>query len=360
MTNLSGTIGAGSPSGVKADLVSDPVRHQYPLAVRDASLTTAVSLVVRSLPYALARFGVLLAASIIVIMWLIVMIGGAGWLGIHVAQIFGWAWFILCLVGGGFFWGTVLRYLLHLIDCGHVAVLTELVTKGRVGNGSESMFAYGKRVVIERFAETNVLLGLNLLVRGIVESFHRTLDWVSEMIPIPGLEGIASVLNMILKAATRYLDKVIFSYNLARADGDPWRSSREGLVYYAQNAKPILKTAVWSVIVERVLTILLWLALLIPAGMITASLPSSVRSLGGVMTILVALLLAGPLRAAFVKPLFLVVMMVRFHAAIEGQAINPEWDERLAALSDKFRSLSLATAIARGQSRWAKVGRKAS
>ena len=357
MANLSGTVGAGSPSGVKTDFVSDPVRHQYPLAVRDASLTTAVSLVVRSLPYGLARFGVLLAASIIVIMWLIVMIGGAGWLGIHVAQIFGWAWFILCLVGGGFFWGTVLRYLLHLIDCGHVAVLTELVTKGRVGNGSESMFAYGKRVVIERFAETNVLLGLNLLVRGIVESFHRTLDWVSEMIPIPGLEGIASVLNMILKAATRYLDKVIFSYNLARADGDPWRSSREGLVYYAQNAKPILKTAVWSVIVERVLTILLWLALLIPAGMITASLPSSVRSLGGVMTILVALLLAGPLRAAFVKPLFLVVMMVRFHSAIEGQAINPEWDERLAALSDKFRNLSLATATARGQSRWAKVGR---
>src|SRR5579863_4482704 len=167
MANLSDTTaGVGLPSAVATEPVGAPVRHKYPLAVRDASLTTAVSLVMQSLPYALARFGVLLAASIAVILWLVVMFGGAGWLGVHVAEIFGWAWFILCLVGGGFFWGTVLRYFLHLIDCGHVAVLTELITKGSVGNGSEPMFAYGKRVVIERFAQVNVLLGLNLLVRG--------------------------------------------------------------------------------------------------------------------------------------------------------------------------------------------------
>lgn len=356
MSNSSdGTASTGAASFIPTEPASSPVRHGYPLAVRDASLTTAFSLMMRSLPYALARFGVLLAASVIVIIWLVVMIGGAGWLGTHIASIFGWLWVILCLFGGGFFWGTVLRYFLHLIDCGHVAVLTELITKGSVGNGSESMFAYGKRVVTERFAQANVLLGLNLLVRGIVQSFHRTLDWVSEMIPIPGLESIASVVNMILKAATRYLDKVIFSYNLARDDGDPWRSSREGLIYYAQNAKPVLKTALWSVIFERVLTVLLCLALLIPAGLITASLPLSVREFGGFMTVVVAVLLAGPLRAAFIKPLFLIVMMVRFHTVIEGQAINPQWDERLSALSDKFRSLSLATAMARGQSRWTKA-----
>jgi hypothetical protein len=356
MTDLAGgTVNPGSPSTVTTEPVTSPVRHAYPLAVRDASLATALSLMMRSLPYAMARFGVLLAASIAVILWLAVMIGGAGWLGAHIASIFGWVWFILFLVGGGFVWGTVLRYVLHLISCGHVAVLTELITKGQVGNGSEPMFAYGKRIVIARFGEANVLLGLNLLVRGIVESFHRTLDWVSEMIPIPGLDGIASVINIILKAATRYLDKVIFSYNLARGDEDPWRSSRDGLIYYAQNAKPVLKTALWSIVVERILTFVLWLALLIPAGLITASLPGSLRNLGGVMTILVAVLLAGPLRAAFVKPLFLIVMLVRFHATIEGQAINPQWDERLSALSDKFRNLSLASAVARGRSRWAKV-----
>lgn len=332
-----------------------PVRHAYPLAVRDPSLAAAFGLMMRSLPYALARFGVLLAAAVATILWLAVTFGGAAFLGTHVAAVFGWVWAIGCLALAGFVWGTMLRYALHLIECGHVAVLTELVTRGQVGNGQEPMFAYGRRVVSARFAQANVLFGLNALVRGVVEAFHRTLDWIAGLVPIPGLEQAARLIDIVLKGATRYLDKVIFSYSLARGDADPWRSSREGLVYYAQNAKPVLTTAIWSVILERVLTVALWLVLLIPAGLVTLALPASVRETGAVATVVVAALLAGPLRAAFVKPLFLIMMMVRFHGAIEGQPINPEWDARLAAVSDGFRALGQEAATAMGQSRWGKA-----
>jgi hypothetical protein len=44
-------------------------------------------------------------------------------------------------------------------------------------------------------------------------------------------------------------------------------------------------------------------------------------------------------RAAFIKPLFLIMIMVRFHALIENQPINQEWDTRLSGISDKFRTL---------------------
>jgi hypothetical protein len=316
-----------------------PIRHTYPLAVRDHGLAQAISLLMQSLPYALARFGILLGCAIVCIVWIVVAFGGAAFLGTHIAGAFGFVWLLICLGCAGFFWGTILRYVLHLLACGHVAVLTELITKGQVGNGSESMLAYGKRVVTERFGQVNALYALNLMVRGILAAFHRTLDWVSEILPIPGLDGLASLVNIILRAATRYLDKVILSYNLARGDVEPWRGAREGMVYYAQNAVPILKTAVWIVILERVLTVVLWLLLLVPAGAITLMLPSSVREQAGIVTILVAALLAGPLRAAFLKPLFLIMMMVRFHALIENQPINQEWDARLATVSDKFRDL---------------------
>jgi hypothetical protein len=56
------------------------------------------------------------------------------------------------------------------------------------------------------------------------------------MLPIPGLNSLAKILDIILRGATRYLDKVIFFYILARNDGDPGRDAREALVYYAQNA----------------------------------------------------------------------------------------------------------------------------
>src|ERR1700761_3088823 len=164
-----------------------PSVHHYSLQVRDHSLSTAIGLLMRSAPYAIAHFAILLACTIAGIIWLVVMIGGAAWLGTHIANVFGVVWFLFCLVGVGWFWATALRYALHLLTCGHVAVLTELITTGQVGNGSESMLAYGKRVVLARFGQVNALFGLNLLVRGVINSFHRTLDWIDQVAPIPGL-----------------------------------------------------------------------------------------------------------------------------------------------------------------------------
>jgi hypothetical protein len=343
-TPRSAVWGAAAPPFAAAPFAApppaaDPVRHNYPLTVRDPSLGTAIGLMMQSLPYALARLAILFAASIIGIIWLCVVVGGAAWLGAHIAQAFGWAWFIGGVVCTGFIWGTVLRYALHLIECGHVAVLTELITKGQIGNGSESMFAYGRRVVTERFGEATLLFGLNATVRGVLGAFHRALDFVAELLPIPGLETISSLINIILRAATRYLDKVIFSYSLARAGTDPVITTREGLIYYAQNAKPILKTAIWVVILDRVLTALLWVVLMVPAAGIVLLLPTAVRETGGLVTIIVAALFAGCLRAAIIKPIFLIMMMVRFHSAAEGQLINLVWDDRLAQLSDKFRDM---------------------
>ena len=316
-----------------------PMRALYPLQIRDHSLSTAMGLLMRSLPYALARFGVQLGFSVAVIVWMVITFGGAAWLADHVANVFAVVWLVVCLVGIGWFWGTVLRYALHLIACGHVAVLMELIMHGQVGNGSESMFAYGKRIVTARFGQITLLFGFNALVRGVINAFHNTLDWIAEALPIPGLESVAKIIDIVLRGATRYLDKVIFSFILARNDGDPGRDAREALVYYAQNAKPILKTSIWMVIQERILTFLVFLLMLIPAGLVTMVLPHSMRETGGIVTLVIAILLAWAIRAAFVAPLFLVVMMIRFHALIENQPIHAEWDERLAGISDKFRTL---------------------
>src|ERR1700722_2286285 len=94
--------------------VPSPVRHSYELTVRDHGLGTAIELLFRSLPYALARFGILLAYSVACVVWIVITFGGAAWLGDHVAGAFGVAWFVVCVVGIGWFWGTVLRYALHL------------------------------------------------------------------------------------------------------------------------------------------------------------------------------------------------------------------------------------------------------
>lgn len=310
----------------------------YPLAVRSCSLLSAFGLLLRTLPYALIRFALLLAFSLGCILWVVVTLGGSIWLGSYVAPAFGWVWFLCGALLAGWFWIASLRYVLHLIDCGHVAVLTQLIVQGRIGNGTEPMFGYGRRIVTEHFGQVNVLFAMNLLVRGVLNAFHRTLDWMAELLPVPGLGALANLLTAVLRAATRYLDKVILSYNLARNEDNPWNGARDGIVYYCQNARPILKTAAWIVVAEFALSILLWLALLGPAAAITVMLPPAVRGLGA-LPVISAVLLALSARAAFVKPLFLIMILVRFHTAIEGQTIRQDWVARLDQLSGKFRNL---------------------
>lgn len=319
--------------------VDASVPHNYPLAVRNSGFFSAVGLLVRSLPYAVARFAVLFTFSIACIVWFTITMGGAALAGRYIAPVFGLAWFVLCVAAAGWFWGAVLRYVLHLIECGHVAVLTELIVNGRVGNGDESMFAYGKRIVTDKFGQVNALFAMNLLVRGVVNAVHSTIEGIGHLLPIPGLDAIGNLVTAILRAATRYMDKVLFSYNLACGDPNPWRSAQQGLVYYAQDAKPLLKQAVWIVVLEHVLSVLLWLALLIPAAVVTAMLPHDVRNLGGLATIGIAALFALSARAAFLKPVFLIMVAVRFHELIEHEPINQEWVSRLDQLSTKFRDL---------------------
>jgi hypothetical protein len=320
-------------------MIENLIPHHYPLTFRNAGLMASIGLLMRSLPYALMRFGVLLAFSVACIVWVVITIGGAFWAGAHIAGAFGFIWFVSCAAVAGWFWSAILRYVLHLIECGHVAVLTELIVHGRVGNGSESMFSYGKRIVTEKFGQVNVLFAMNLLVRGVVNTVHNTIEGIGNMLPIPGIDSIANLITAVLRAATRYMDKVLFSYNIACESSNPWRGAQDGLVYYAQNAKPILKQSVWIVVLEHVLSAVLWLVFLIPAAALTAILPYSVREMGGVVTVVIAILFALAARGAFLKPIFLIMVMVRFHVLIENEPISQEWVARLNQLSDKFRDL---------------------
>jgi hypothetical protein len=87
------------------------------------------------------------------------------------------------------------------------------------------------------------------------------------------------------------------------------------------------------------LSLLLRLLLLVPAGLATTLLPDAIRENGAVVTVLIAVLLAVTLRAAFVKPLCLICLMIRFHALVENQPLNTPWSGYLDGLSDKFRRI---------------------
>ena len=312
------------------------VRHSYPLAIQQAGFGTAWRLVARTLPYAVVRFGILLAFTIGTIIWFGMTFGLAALLGSVVHPWMGVAAFIAGAGSYGYVWFIIIRYGLYLLQAGHVAVLTELVTKGELGNGSEGLFAYGKRVVTDRFGQVNALFALDLLIRGVVGAFNRTLNFVAGLLPIPGLQSIMGIVSAIVRAATTYVDETIFSYNLARGDENTWRSSKDALIYYAQNSQEILKTAVWVVVLDKFLTVVVWAVMLLPAFLMLAILPESAKPGGFIGGLVIAALLASNVRQAFLKPVFLVMVMTKFHVLVHDQPINLTWDQRLSSASRKF------------------------
>jgi hypothetical protein len=50
-------------------------------------------------------------------------------------------------------------------------------------------------------------------------------------------------------------------------------------------------------------------------------------------------LFASNFRGAFLAPLFLTMIMIKFHLSVRDQPIDELWDERLSDLSAKFREL---------------------
>ena len=317
-----------------------PVRHSYPLAIEKAGLGTAVGLLRKTLPYALVRFGILFAFSLGSVLWWGGTAGGGGWLLSRenfFTTILGWGWILAGAGGYGYLWYTVLRYFLYLIKAGHIAVLTEIVTKNQVGNGDKNMFVYGKEVVTARFKEVNVLFGLDLLIAGVVRAFNGTLNFIGGLIPIPGVKNLTKVVGVVIKAMTTYIDETIFSYNLARGDENPWRSGRDGLVYYAQNSKEILKTSIGIVLLEKVLVVVVWLAFFLPIFAFVALVGDAGPLFGWV--VFIAFLMAWNFDKAFLHPLFLIMIMTKFHVCVKDQAIDETWDARLEKASGKFRKI---------------------
>jgi hypothetical protein len=310
------------------------VRHSYPLAIESAGVLAAIGLLCRTAPYLLVRFAILVGVTIASVLWFGVTFGGGGFLAEKVHPWVGYGWLATGLGAYGWIWATVLRYVLYLLKCGHIAVLTELITTGSIRNGTEGMFSYGKRVVTERFGEVNMLFALDVIVAGIVSAFNRSLEWITSFLPLPGLKQLVQVATAVVRAATTYVDETILSYNLARGDENPWRGARDGLIYYCQNNRAVLMTAVWCVLLDYALTALAWFILLIPAGILSNLMPFL-----GVWPMAIGVLFALNIREAVLKPLFLVMIMTKFHVVIKAQPINEEWDSKLTGLTPKFGKL---------------------
>ena len=293
-------------------------------------LKSGVALVLKTLPYMGVRlmiYGIYAAGSIVYFL-----------IAFLLSRVFGNAggFVMLIMLGvyiGFYYWSR--RYLLYLVKAGHTAVITELYLNGSLPE-VKSQYEYGKELVKSRVKDISILFAVDALVDGILRTFSKTVVLLVDILPLPGIENVARIGMSIVNRSLTYVDEGIFSYNIMHKEKNLWQAAKEGVVFYAQSWKPLLKSAVMLWLADKVFFLVAFILWMIPCGAVAAA--SSADNTKFV-AFLVAIVLAFLTEKAVFEPVSLATMIVTYQKSIAGQEPNPEWEAKLESASAKFRKL---------------------
>lgn len=342
-----------------------PCPHNYPVAVTEPGLGSALNLAKKTLSFAWYRYvewvflsaimatvlSVVIGLCVVTYMYVHKYVSGAVLLGGMAALIF---WVMPFIERQAF-----------LSHCGHIAVLTNLITKGDVGNGSQKMFKFGRELALSKLGELDTIWEVHGTIRSAVRHAVRTLDFIDAWLPMD-LSVIKRTMIRVLNWAMPYVDAVVLSYGLARGDENFGSAGLDGMVYSIQNAKSIIKTALGAWLWEKVILGPVWLASAVGIGVAAAG---AVLSLTGAdMTLLTqnpseffktqpfiglgaiaAGFVFGPLFAhlivktlseAFVRPMLIAMVMIKFHVTVRNQPLDSALQTRLVDGNESLANIS--------------------
>ena len=119
------------------------------------------------------------------------------------------------------------EYILYVVKAGHIAVMVHLID-GRDVPGGQGQIAYARQVVTERFAEANMLFVLDQLVKGAIRAITGLIGGIAAFLPIPGLQGLVSFINTVIRLSLTYVDEIILGYNIRLEQPQPVRDGAAG------------------------------------------------------------------------------------------------------------------------------------
>ena len=319
----------------------------------DFEIGRTFGIVIRTWPFVILRMSVYFSITVAYI----VSTGAGAGIGYGVGHVWGEDGPFTFAMWGGiagfglvsmlFYW--LREYILYLVKAGHIAVMVHLIDGVDVPGG-QSQIAYAHGVVRERFVEANVLFVLDQLIKGVVRVITGLVGGVAAFLPIPGLQGVVKFVNAVIRMSLTYVDEIVLAYNIRRQSTAPFETGRQGVVLYAQNARTMLKNAVWLTVMTWVLGVVVFFLTLAPAGAILYAMPGELAGWAFVF----AIVFAWAFVSAFVEPFVIAALLQVYFARIEDQVPDPAWDMRLSETSKHFRELK-DRALASVGSRWGGV-----
>jgi hypothetical protein len=304
---------------------------------------TAMTILKATKGFVVVRALASLAVSII--MTIFSVLGLLAIFALFVRELFIPAYVVGLIIFGGLF--AILRlakrYFLYMIKVAHISAITEYLTKGKVpakAKGFGGVIAYGKEVIKNNFGTANVAFVADALIAGATRQIMRWLNKVQSLFAfIPGAKGVLQFLNFVLATALNYIDEAILSYIFSKKNetGNVFKKACDGLSYYAQSWKSMLKGALKVSIFIWLLRIVGFLVFFIIFTAIGVALFSSM--VANFFGLILAWIVLYTLEAIIVVPYSTCIMIKDFNQAIKGKALKRDLHGTLCKVSRKFKSL---------------------
>jgi len=231
------------------------------------------------------------------------------------------------------------NYLGYMLKAGHVAVITEAVTTGRI---PDNQVAYGKQMVKERFLQSNVYFVLDKLVAGAVRQLQRVVQKLGNMGSfIPGMNYITNIVNMFIGIALNYVDECCLGYTFLHKEQGAFKSAADGVVIYWQNWKKLLKDAAKTtlMVVIFVVAVTLVVFLLFFLVLKLFNLQGTAATIAGFVVFFLAAFVAWAFKKAFIDSYILVNMVASYMEVAPSTQISFDLYGKLCGLSSKFKEL---------------------
>lgn len=282
----------------------------------------------KTLPFIWAKLA-LGTATVLISVVLLVILMGFGWLFGEISMLI---MFCIWCVAVGIVRFALMHYLGYLVKAGHVAVIAEACMTGQI---PDNQVAYGKAMVTERFATSNIYFAVDNLVTAAVKQIQRGIGSLGDALDfIPGMSTISGLAQFFVSIALGYVDECCLGWTFIKTEQGAFKSAADGVVIYAQNWKILLKDAAKTMVKTILLLALIVLIVFIPIGGLF-----KILNWSGLLAFLLACLITWVVKFAFMDSYIMIRMMTSYMGVVPDTAITFDLYSKLCGISSKFKEL---------------------
>lgn len=239
---------------------------------------------------------------------------------------------------------------LFAMRAAYAYIATEVIVRNRaIPDGDTAGMAQG--LIEQQLGALGPVCDAHNDVQRIVRAFFRGFDKLDQMLPID-LGPVRSALAWVVDRVAPRIADICLSHAFARGERDFTNASKDAVALVAQNPKAIVGIAVRAYVTERTLSGIagfvfsavccagVFFAVHAATGsaMSDSGLPAEGAEVASIFAAIFSAALVGLplgallswfLRAAFLEPVGLAMILTRFHAVTAGQRVDPAMRARI-------------------------------